>query len=661
MTEKAETGKGVGQVLPQIAGSDLAGLMAIWRARDLDEWKRSPQIYGALSESILQHGEPLLAYDVISEGLNVLPGDVRLRQLQGLSLARSGATDRANAVLEGLRQEGQAGEETLGMLGRTYKDLAMQASNAAAREQYLRRAAEIYAQGFENTGGYWSGINAATMNLLIGNVDSASTLASRVREQCKQAVFKEGVDEYWPLAALGEAALILRNWSEAEDWYGRAAQAGAGRHGDLHSTRRNAHLILQHWKIDPKEIDRCLCIPPIVAFAGHMIDRHDRAEPRFPKDMEKAVAAEIAAWIDRVKPSFGFASAACGADILFLEAMLERGAEVSVVLPYNREEFVRDSVDFLAGSDWRKRFERVMTQAARVLVASAEKLQIGGVSYDFCNQLLLGLAAIRSQQLESELIPLVVWNGKPGDGPGGVSSVVENWRALGYKLAVIDLEKIRVSGAERGRAAGTSVEISKIKPAEIFSTAGSGFGSRLVSILFADAVGFSKLSEVEVPRFVDEFLGAIAQLSSRFGESIVAKNTWGDGLYFVFSTVDGAGRFALQLANLASRTKWEEKGLRADLNLRIALHAGPAYEFDDPITGNRSYSGTHVSRAARLEPITPAGQVYATEAFAALAAAHRSADFTSEYVGQTPMAKGYGTMPTYHVRTKFSLGTEASD
>ena len=661
MVEKADMRKGVRNVLRQSAGSDLAGLMAIWRARDLDEWSRSPDVYRVLSESILGQGEPLLAYDVIREGLDVWPADVRLRQLQGLSLARSGATERANALLEQLRREGQTDEETLGMLGRTYKDLATRALTAEVRYKYLKQAAEIYAQAFVGTGGCWSGINAATINLLMGNEAAARQFACGVRDQCQEAVLKNGEDDYWALAALGEAALILQRWPEAKEWYERAAQAGAGRYGDLHSTRRNAHLILQHWKVDPQEIDGCLRLPPIVVFAGHMIDRHDRAEPRFPKDMEKAVAAEIATWIDRVKPSFGFASAACGADILFLEAMLERGAEVSVVLPYNREEFVRDSVDFLAGSDWRKRFERVMTQAARVLVASDEKLQIGGVSYDFCNQLLLGLAAIRSQQLESELIPLVVWNGKPGDGPGGVSSVVENWRTLGYKLAVIDLEKIRVSGAERGRAAGTSVEISKIKPAEISSTAGSGFGSRLVSILFADAVGFSKLSEVEVPRFVDEFLGAIAQLSSRFGESIVAKNTWGDGLYFVFSTVDGAGRFALQLADLASQTKWEEKGLRADLNLRIALHAGPAYEFDDPITGNRSYSGTHVSRAARLEPITPAGQVYATEAFAALAAAHRSADFTSEYVGQTPMAKGYGTMPTYHVRTKFSLGTEASD
>jgi class 3 adenylate cyclase len=653
MTEKGDAEKAAEKLLRGVASSDLAGLMALWRARDFETWSHSPQIYRALSEGILGHGEPLLAFDVISEGLKIFPTDVRLRQLQGLSLARSGATERANVVLEGLRREGQVDEETLGMLGRTYKDLALRTSNREVREKYLRKAAEIYAEGFENSGGYWSGINAATMNLLVGNVEVAADLAKRVGERCQVALFKKSVDEYWPLAALGEVALILKDWASAEDWYRRAAQAGAGRYGDLHSTRRNAHLILQYWKEDSRKIDSCLHIPPIVVFAGHMIDRADRMEPRFPKELEAAVATEIRAWIDKVKPKFGFASAACGSDILFLEAMLERGAEVSVVLPYNVEEFIRDSVDFLPGSDWRKRFERVLAQSARVVIASSEKLEIGGVSYDFCNQLMLGLAAIRSHQLESDLIPLVVWNGQPGDGPGGASSVVEHWRARGYRPEIIDLAKIR-AGAKEPAGEKFKRERENVKsPPEIPPSAG-GFGSRLVSILFADAVGFSKLTELEVPLFVEEFLGAIARLSASFSDSIIAKNTWGDGLYFVFSSADLAGDFALQLAELTSQTKWEDKGLRAGLNLRIALHAGPAYEFDDPITGDRSYGGTHVSRAARLEPITPSGQVYATESFAALAAAHRPSTFTSEYVGQTPMAKGYGTLPTYHVRRKSS-------
>ena len=70
----------------------LADLMAMWRSRDLEEWSSSPKIYRLLGERILKQGEPLLAYDVVSEGVKNYPKDVRLRQLQGLALARSGAT-----------------------------------------------------------------------------------------------------------------------------------------------------------------------------------------------------------------------------------------------------------------------------------------------------------------------------------------------------------------------------------------------------------------------------------------------------------------------------------------------------------------------------------------------------------------------------------------
>jgi class 3 adenylate cyclase len=144
---------------------------------------------------------------------------------------------------------------------------------------------------------------------------------------------------------------------------------------------------------------------------------------------------------------------------------------------------------------------------------------------------------------------------------------------------------------------------SRTTGGRIARTSEESLASRVVAILFADAVGFSKLTEAEVPRFVQHFLGAIAQLSNRFADSIMAKNTWGDGLYFVFSDVDVAGNFALQLADLVTKQNWEKKGLPRGLTLRIALHAGPVYEFDDPVTGNPSYSGTRVTLKNNLKEI----------------------------------------------------------
>jgi class 3 adenylate cyclase len=639
---------GIDQVVRRAASADLAELMAIWRGRDHEQWSRAPEVYRALGKGILGQGEPLLAYDVVREGLNIWTSDVRLRQLQGLALARSGATERANDVLAALRRDGQSDEETLGMLGRTYKDLAMHA-DSAEREKFLRRAAETYAEAYQATGGYWTGINAATMNLLIGEKERACEIASKVRAQCLKEVKDPSGDQYWEMAALGEAALICRDRKQAEQWYARAAGEGKHRYGDLHSSRRNGRLILEYWNEDQTWLDKYLRVPSVIVFAGHMIDRPDRAMPRFPNELEPLVGKEIRAQIDKLKPGFGFASAACGSDILFLEAMLDAGAEVSIVLPYTKEEFVHDSVDFVPGGKWRARFDRVLQQAARVVTASEQRLKIGGVSYEFCNELLLGLAAISAHQLDTDLVPVAVWNGIPGDGPGGAATVIANWKKFGYEPEVIDLKKLLEGHAPSYPKRGAE----SVAPSRTVDTA--AFTSRIVAILFADAVGFSKLTEPEVPRFVQHFLGAIAQLSKKFQDGIIAKNTWGDGLYFVFSDVGVAGNFALELASLTASTDWEEKGLRGGLNLRIALHAGPVYEFDDPITAHRSYSGTHVSRAARMEPITPPGQVYASEAFAALAAAQRSEGFTCDYVGQTPMAKGYGTLPAYHVRPRSSV------
>jgi hypothetical protein len=51
--------------------------------------------------------------------------------------------------------------------------------------------------------------------------------------------------------------------------------------------------------------------------------------------------------------------------------------------------------------------------------------------------LLLGLAAIQSRVLETELVGLAVWDGGDGDGPGGTAEVVRAWRARGLRVEVI--------------------------------------------------------------------------------------------------------------------------------------------------------------------------------------------------------------------------------
>jgi class 3 adenylate cyclase len=169
-------------------------------------------------------------------------------------------------------------------------------------------------------------------------------------------------------------------------------------------------------------------------------------------------------------------------------------------------------------------------------------------------------------------------------------------------------------------------------------------------MLFADAVGFSQLSEDQIPAYVSAFLGAVADLNRRTSSRFEHVATWGDGIYMVFADVADAGRYALELSALANAFDRKATGLPEGFNLRIALHCGPVYCGVDPVTGLPMYTGPHASRAARIEPITPPGQVYASSAFAAVAAANGVRDFSLDYVGRIPLAKGYGTLGLYHVR-----------
>src|SRR5262249_35244776 len=219
-------------------------------------------------------------------------------------------------------------------------------------------------------------------------------------------------------------------------------------------------------------------------------------------------------------------------------------------------------------------------------------------------------------------------------------------RRLGHHVEVIDLAALaRGEPVEVGAPAGRAAADPPPSPVEATEPA-----FEVVSMLFADAVGFSRLGETQVRRFVDSFLARAAETLRASVHAPMARNTWGDGLYLVFPDVEAAGLLALELLEATGSTDWREVGLPEDLDLRVGLHVGPVLRCVNPITGRVDHLGTHVSRAARIEPVTPPGEVYATEEFAAAAAARRVSAFVCEYVGQVPLAKLYGSFPTYHVR-----------
>jgi class 3 adenylate cyclase/tetratricopeptide (TPR) repeat protein len=590
--------------------------------------------------TLLKRGAPLIAYDTVAEGLRHFPGDTRLRQLLALALARTGATQEANRRLRDLVTSGLRDEETLGMLARTYKDLWGRAADAATGRHMLEQAFGWYRAAYAESGGYWSGINAATMALLLGRDEQSRALAREVRKRClaRRAQVTPG-ERYWLLATLGEAALLLGEIDAARSWYEEAVATPDIGVADLVSTRRNARLILSREQHEPQSLDDIFRIPQVAVFAGHMIDHPTRPTPRFPPHLEASVRHELSERLRRYDIGFGYASAANGGDILFLECLRELGAARHIVLPYNREQFVHDSVDFVPGAAWADRFRAALDDASTVTAASEQRMLGGAMSYQYGFLLLDGTAAIRAEELETPLICFAVWDGQEGDGPGGTAASIEHWRRMGRAVEIVDLRRLSSSGV---------VEVIPPPPNEAPPPEPpSAFDAELVGMLFADVGGFSKLTEEQIPAFVEHYLGAVARVLEASPERPLLVNTWGDGLYAVFRDVAETGACALRLSHELHATDWTAHGLPARLPLRIAVHAGPVYACTDPVTGRTNYLGAHVALAARIEPVTPPGVVYGSGAFAALAKAAQVRDFSCTYVGQTPLAKGYGTFPMY--------------
>ena len=614
-----------------------------------DESPDTAEAAAALAERHLRQGEPILAYNAAQAGLVRWPQQLRLRQLQGLALARSGDFERANRLLAQLAHEGCADAETLGMLARTHKDLALATQVPALRAHHLQAGFKLYAQAFDNArragaaaDALYVGINAATMAVLKGDLAHGREIAHHV-QAIGTRLPEYGTQpplDYWQAATLGEAALILGDTAAAALHYGRAATLAGARFGDISSTRRQARLLAAHLPGNSAAAAAALRVPPVLIFTGHMIDQPERPTPRFPTASEAVVRDVIRTRLTALQPVAAYGSAACGADILCLELARELGAETHIVLPFPPAEFRRASVDFAAG-DWSERFERVIAVADSVTICSDHHARGSVATFDYANQILTGMGVLRAQLLDTDLRALAVCDPSASGMPGGAAALAALWQERGLAVEHVHPPEYGPARASAPAALPARVDSAPVPPM---------VRHEMRALLFADAVGFSQLSEDQIPAFIGGFLEAVAGLNRRSKHRFEHVETSGDGLYMVFGNVTDASRYALALSALVRDFDRQACGLPAGFDMRIALHCGPVHCARDPITGGKLFTGPHTSRAARIEPITPPGQVYVSSAFAAVAAAGGSHGMAMNYVGRTPLAKGYGTLGLYCLR-----------
>jgi class 3 adenylate cyclase len=624
-------------------------------------WQQDIRLYRAFGRALISAGHPTRGFELVRAGLEAFKDnpawhdDPELRYLRAWALARGGSAAKALEYIEQLLQgsvlDSDIEIEALSLAGSLYKGRYVRTTISTLKGEYAAQSAKWYKSAYKRRADSFPGINAATMSLLAGQGEEARDLALRTLAHVTSERQQPGKEhDHWLLATLGEVYLHLDNHTEAARWYYEAVQQAAGRNGDIASMRRQVQLLAEKMMLST-DILGLFDIGHVVVFSGHMLDHPTRATegqrpPRFPPDaaLEHHIKLAIQHALDALNATVGYSSVACGSDILFAEQMLERHKELHIVLPFNKEDFYATSVDFgLAEmAAWRQRCDRILAQATEVHYTTTEAFLGDAVLFEFVTTFTQGIAIIHAAQLGVQPYALAVRDPAAPPLIGGTTSFVNKWTAGGYPVREVDLVALRMQ---------LSRPLTAWRPAtSLQTTVTVGLQQRQVqAMLFADVKNFSRLSDAQLPLFLIKFFDEVADVIAASPHPPTFRNTWGDGLFLVFDRVTDCADFALCLLERMDQVRWEEMNLPHDTALRLGLHAGPVYSHMDKIIERRNFFGSHVNRAARIEPVTTPGCAFTSEQFAAALVVESGHDFVCEYVGVENLAKDYDRCPLYRL------------
>lgn len=546
-------------------------------------------------------GQYLAAHDQAAAALASGIDHDGLRHRAVLALAQSGATGSALRLFAKLGMDAKGDPEIAALGARLLKDQALAGQPGAARA-----AETAYGTLWRRSGEAWHGVNAAFMALLAG---SPARAVERVR------ALGEPVDrgDYWSAVTIAEAALLAGDLDGSARWLG-TAEARAGR--DVQSrqtTRRQLRWIARLLGADPALVE-VLQIPASVHFCGAIPRGRDAADAA-PQD---ALRAQLEPALEGVR--FGFGSLAAGADIVIAEMLLDRGAELTIVLPFPPDLFAAVSVR-PSGADWLPRFHACLAQA-RVIVL--EQTAHDDLDFVMVSRRAMGLARLHAKRIDGAVWQVAVPKRSAcGSGEAGTGGDIAGWAEAGGQTRVLD-------NPWSGHASPGAREEGRV----------------LQAVLFGDLPGFGHLDDGALQAFYAGPLQAIGPLTA----AASYRNAWGDAVQVVYPAPDDAARCALGIQRTLSPEAFLGWGLPASLTPRLALDFGPLRRVRDAVQDVEKFAGRVMTRAARIEPVTPPGLIYATEAFACEIALCRTAPVTCDYSGLVPTAKDFGILPLYSVR-----------
>ena len=571
----------------------------------------------------LQRGDMFTLFERTREAIRLYPDDPDARFYQTLAMARLGEPHAAMRLYERYRVEEIGTEDAVALKGRLLKDLAVRAEGDRQVELF-RQSSEAYRQAHQLSDGYYSGINAATTSLLAGDEQAARELAAAIGQRPDVAQ----PQNYFAAASGAEAMLVGGDVEQATALFAAARNRADASPGNVASTARQVALIARRLAITDEQRSELLTAirpSPVIHFCGHMF----RAGWQVEEQLKRAIDAILA----ETNTMIGYGPLACGADILVAEAILERGGELHAVMPFAEDDFLRTSVR-VGGAEWEERYARARDAAASVTFATQIQHEDDDELFAYCSKLVMGLARLRADIMQTEAFQLAVWDGNAPSGVAGTAADCAEWARQGGKTRYVSIPKDR-------------------PPLDSAATVKADNRPRwaLRSMLFADFAGFSRLEEDRLPRFLEVVMGRIASVLDRHGEAVLTRNSWGDAVYAVITTPVHAAQIAIEIQSELEPKLLQEIGLPTEDGMRISLHHGPIFEHFDAVQGARTYYGTEVTVAARIEPRVPVGAIYTTQPFAAIIESDQN-ELNFEYVGKMDLAKNYGERILYRLASR---------
>ncbi len=583
-------------------------------------------------EGLLEREQPFLAYDFATRAAGQHPLSLDLGLLRVLALLRGHSTGTARLTLEELRPYldddlSLASRARLAAVHRLFWELE-------GKRDELREAQRLYRGLYEEVGSPDDAVEAAVLSLQLGEPETARQLVRPIVEHAD------------PLAC-GQAHLILGHAGPAEMAFGEAARGWDRDYRPVVAALKRVQALSAAGVEVPEAVMRLLQPPRVVIFGGQPLDPAGVDEPLLPSSKLPALKQAIVETLDKLDARIGYSSAACGADILFIEALQERGGETHVVLPCALADFVEARVAY-AGAEWVERFEKALAGATTVSYATKERYLGHTILLRYANTITVGMGWLRANLLLTEPELIVSWDYRSANQPGSPSDFMDHWPDIA-RLHLIELDEL----AETGTAVGFErPHLSMVVQPE-----------RVIrAMLFADVVGYSKLGEEYLPNFF-KLLERVKALFDATGNEPDLIEAWGDALYVVMPTARALLTHAFRLREAFTRLDHRDLGLPLQLNIRIGLHAGPVFSGRHPVTGRRIFSGRQVNRAARIEPITMPGEVYGSQEFVSLLTAEENTVrhelqfggspyrpwYRAEYLGEVEMPKKHGRQPVYHL------------